>query len=83
MIDPRIVLKDELIAIGISPKQASIIALDTGSSQVIVNKEYLEDFSFSKIITTKALAMITKFFLKVGVSPNCLFRLVSHQPIVK
>lgn len=62
MIDPRIVLKDELIAIGISSKQASIIALDTGSSQVIVNKEYLEDFSFSKIITTKALAMITKFY---------------------
>jgi hypothetical protein len=62
MRDPRIVLKDELIAIGILSKQASIIALDTGSSQVIVNKEYLDDFKFSKIITTKALATITKFY---------------------
>jgi len=31
MIDPRIVLKEELIAIGILFKQASIIALDAGS----------------------------------------------------
>jgi hypothetical protein len=62
MKDPRIVLKNELIAIGILSKQASIIAIDTGSSQVIVNKEYLDDFNFSKIITTKALAMITKFY---------------------
>ena len=60
MRDPRIVLKDELI--GILSKQASIIALDTGSSQVIVNKQYLDDFKFSKIITTKALATITKFY---------------------
>ena len=40
MRDPRIVLKDELIAIGILSKQASIIALDTGSSQAIVNPLY-------------------------------------------
>jgi hypothetical protein len=61
MKDPRIVLKNELIAIGILSKHASIIALDTGSSQVIVNKEYLDDFNYSKTITNKALAMITKF----------------------
>ena len=62
MSDLRIVLKEELIAIGILSRQASIIALDAGSSQVIVNKEYLDDFKFSKIITIKALAMITKFY---------------------
>lgn len=62
MRDPRIFLKNELMAIGILSKQASIIALDAGSSQVIVNKEYLNDFKFSKIITTKALAVITKFY---------------------
>lgn len=62
MSDPRIVLKEELIAIGILSKQASIIALDAGSSQVIVNKEYLDDFKFFKIITIKVLAMITKFY---------------------
>ncbi len=62
MSDPRIVLKKELIAIGILSKQASIIALDAGSSQAIVNMKYLDDFKFSKFITIKALAIITKFY---------------------
>lgn len=62
MSDPRIVLKEELISIGILSKQASIISLDAGSSQVIVNKEYLDGFRFSEIIIINALALITKFY---------------------
>lgn len=62
MIDPRVLLKGELIKIGILSKQASIIALDAGSSQVIVNSNYLDDFKFSTIIKTKALLAITKFY---------------------
>jgi hypothetical protein len=62
MNDSRIILKEELISIGIVANQASIIALDAGSSQVIVNKEYLDEFKFHKSISNKALAMITKFY---------------------
>lgn len=43
MNDQRIVLKQELMKIGISSFDATTIALDAGSSQVIVNSEYLED----------------------------------------
>ena len=62
MSDPRIILKEELISIGIVGHEASIIALDAGSSQVIVNKEYLDEFKYHKSKSNKALAMITKFY---------------------
>lgn len=62
MSDPRIILKEKLISIGIAANQAFIIALDAGSSQVIVNKEYLDEFKFHQRLSNKALAMITKFY---------------------
>jgi hypothetical protein len=62
MSDPRIILKEELISIGIAANQAAIIALDAGSSQAFVNKEYLDEFKFHKSISNKALAIITKFY---------------------
>ena len=62
MKDPRIILKEELISIGILANQATAIALDSGSSQVIVNKEYLDEFNFNKGISKKALAIVNKFY---------------------
>lgn len=62
MNDPRIVLSKELIKIGISLTDANIIALDTGSSQVSVNGDYLSDFQYSKQIKKLALSLVGKFY---------------------
>jgi hypothetical protein len=63
MRDPRIILEEELIAVGILSNQASAIALDAGSPQVIVNKEYLDELVFDKVINQKALILVTKFYM--------------------
>ena len=60
--DPRIILKQELIKVGILCKDATIISLDAGSSQASINMQYLEDFSYSENICNKALHLIFEFY---------------------
>lgn len=62
MNDPRKILEQELIKIGISSRDAAIIALDTGSSQVFVNREYLNDFPYLKSMIKMALGLVGKFY---------------------
>lgn len=62
MKDPRIILQQKLIKIGFSETHSNLIALDTGSSQVCVNKEYLDDFQYSKNIKKMALNIVGKFY---------------------
>ena len=62
MDDPRIILKEKLINLGFTQIDAAIIALDTGSSQTIVNKEYLSDFKIGKQQKVKALDFVIKFY---------------------
>ena len=42
MSDPRLVLSDELQSLGVNETLAAIIALDAGSSQAVVDEEYLK-----------------------------------------
>lgn len=60
--DPRIILKQKLIDVGILLKDATIISLDAGSSQVYINMEYLENFNYSKSICNRALSIIGMFY---------------------
>ena len=41
-MDPREILSQKLQEIGIDERRAQTIALDAGSSQVLVDREYLE-----------------------------------------
>lgn len=62
MEDPRVILQQALIKIGISETNANIIALDAGSSQVCVNCEYLNDFKYSKNTKKMTINVIEKFY---------------------
>jgi len=62
MNDPRIILKNELIKFGFVPNDATIIALDAGSSQTRVNREYLSEFKVSKQQKENALEYVIKFY---------------------
>jgi hypothetical protein len=50
MIDPREKLKRELMILGVNDYNSTVISLDAGSSQCIVNKEYLNDIKIDKSI---------------------------------
>lgn len=61
--DPRITLSKALKQIGIVEKDAIVIALDAGSSQTIVDNQYLQNnFMFTKETRTNILELITKFY---------------------
>jgi hypothetical protein len=62
MSDIRIIFKEELIKIGILANDATVIALDIGSSQVAVNNEYFEDFNYSENVKKTALVLTGKFY---------------------
>ena len=62
MSDIRIIFKEELIKIGILENDATVIALDVGSSQVAVNNEYFEDFNYSENVKKTALVLTGKFY---------------------
>jgi len=62
--DPRIVLSHSLRQTGISEKESLVIALDAGSSQTIVDNEYLKsNFNFSREIKIKVLGVVAKFYV--------------------
>lgn len=62
--DPRIVLSEDLKQIGLVEKDAITIALDAGSSQTIINIEYLiNNFDFSKDILSEILNLVSRFYL--------------------
>lgn len=50
MNDPRRILMEKLTEIGFSQSDAIIIAMDVGSSQALVNDEYLNNFRYSDTI---------------------------------
>lgn len=62
MNDTRVILKDELIKIGILISDSDTIALDAGSSQVVVNLLYHKEFNYLQRIRTLALKLIGKFY---------------------
>lgn len=62
MSDPRLILKKELINIGIVNSDATVIALDTGSSQVLVNMVYLEEFNYTAKVRSLAIKLIGEFY---------------------
>lgn len=62
MNNPRILLKKKLLKARVDSQTATVIALDAGSSQVIVNKSYLKQFDIldDKILTV--LKLVKQFY---------------------
>lgn len=61
-MDPRISLKEELHLIGISSNDSTIIALDAGSSQITIGREYFEEYKYSDDIIEKAFNIVLQFY---------------------
>ena len=61
-MDPRISLKNELLLIGISSNDSTIIALDAGSSQITIAREYFEEYKYSDNIIEKAFNIVLQFY---------------------
>jgi len=62
MIDPRGKLKQELMNLGVNDSNSTVISLDAGSSQCIVNKEYLNHIKIDKSIFDKVLQKVIDFY---------------------
>ncbi len=60
--DPREIFADELTKIGVPKEEADSIALDAGSSQVIVNKAYLRELNLPEKVAAKAWKLSIKFY---------------------
>ncbi|MGB3454486.1 MAG: hypothetical protein WBA59_11745 [Moheibacter sp.] len=56
---------EKLTEIGFSQSDAIIIAMDVGSSQALVNDEYLNNFRYSKNKRLLALNFICNFYTGV------------------
>ena len=66
MLDPRIILADELLKVGVNNQDAYMIALEAGSSQSFVDKEHLiSEYSLSKEKLMKAIDLVGKFYVGV------------------
>lgn len=63
MIDPREKLKRELMILGVNDCNSTVISLDAGSSQCVVNKECLNDIKIDKSIFDKVLQKVVDFLL--------------------
>ena len=61
--DGRIILMNKLLDIGLDKQVALIIALDAGSSQVIVNREYLKDYDLSDKTRKKIIKELCNFYM--------------------
>jgi len=62
IIDEREKLKQILIHIGLPKDKASVISLEAGSSQAIVNEEYLLDIGISVYFFEAAMYYINGFY---------------------
>ena len=61
--DERIILMNRLVNIGVDKKLARVIALDAGSSQVIVDSEYLSNCDLSENIKEKLIFELFNFYV--------------------
>ena len=62
MIDPREKLKRELMILGVDDYKSTVISLDAGSSQCIVNKEYLKSLKIDGDIFDKVNQKVIDFY---------------------
>lgn len=62
MNDAREILIKELVSLGIPEGVSVCIALDAGSSQVIVNKEYIEKLGIQRKMQNIVLEKVTRFY---------------------
>lgn len=61
-MDARIILSNKFQSFGLSKRMSNLIALDAGSSQISVNREYLFDKGISKLIIDKIFNEVVKFY---------------------
>jgi len=61
--DERIALMRDLMLLGLSERDARIIALEAGASQVYVNSEYLEQFKIEEKLKVEIKTKLCKFYM--------------------
>ena len=61
-MDERIVLKEKLISVGIAHQAASLISIEAGSSQCVVNNSYLKGLCIEKNTRKLAMIFINRFY---------------------
>ena len=59
---PRIFLKEKLIKVGVKDNEATIIAMDAGSYQIIISKVYLNNFKLNNITKIKILRLVKRWY---------------------
>jgi hypothetical protein len=62
MIDPRERLENELLKIGLDKKSSTLISLDAGSSQCVVNREYLDELEINSKIINEVHQKVIAFY---------------------
>lgn len=60
--DPREILVACLVEVGIDKSQATLIALDAGSSQGPVNKEYVDELKITEAQKKLVLEYVCRFY---------------------
>lgn len=61
-MDPRLILAEKLVLIGIETKLAGSIVLDAGSSQCVVNRVYLKECNIPNQLINESLDIVNSFY---------------------
>ena len=61
--DDSVLLMEDLIKLGLKEEDAELIAIEAGSSQIMVNKSYLNTFPISSRIKSEVLKKICNFYI--------------------
>jgi len=61
--DERVLLMNQLELLAVNKKDARIIAIETGSSQTVVNSIYLKRFGYNMQLQVKIRNIICKFYM--------------------
>lgn len=70
MIDPRKTLLADLLEAGIDRLIARQIAIEAGSSQAIVDSEYLNGLNLNELSKNFVLECVSKFYFGYGSKEN-------------
>jgi len=62
-MDERVILSNKLQSLGISKEKSVLIALDAGSSQIVVNRKYLLDINIPMKLLEPTLKEIIQFYM--------------------
>lgn len=63
MIDPRTILEEKLLSIDIEKSKALLIAIEAGSSQAVVDRDYLVEINIPDSHIKQCFELVVKFYM--------------------